>query len=215
MIELYTSEIKDHINKKRPGNLREEFPGSPTVEYEVFNDKVFDIIDTKLTGGSIKRNQGEGTATYFNATSETEHRNLCFIKNEEFFNQFNIRQGDWAKGLSRPDYVVYTTDSDKYLIIHELSEGRIESKRHKAVIQILNYLKFVTAIPAVRTYCNSFKNRLCFVSAKGCVEVPSPDGMADGFMNIYNLLPDPLPVSNQSLERMGFSAYASNVVNLP
>lgn len=33
-------------------------------------------------------------------------------------------------------------------------------------------------------------------------------------MAIYDKLPDPLPINNQSLERMGFSAYASNVVKL-
>lgn len=214
MIELYTSEVKDRINAKRSGNLKEDFPGTPVVEYEVINDAIFDIVDTKGTGGSVKRNQGEGTATYVNGRPDGNRHNLCFIKNEEFFNQFNIPQGDWAKGLSRPDYVVYTTESDDYLIIHELSEGKIGSKRHKAVTQILSYLKFMTAIAPVKTRCEAYANRLCYVSAKGCVAVPSPGGIADGFMSIYDQLPDPLPIANQSLERMGFGAFASNVVNL-
>lgn len=215
MIELYTSEVKDRINAKRPGNLKEDFPGTPVVEYEIINDAVFDIVDTKGIGGTIKRNPGEGTATYFNGSPQTSQHNLCFLKNEEFFNQFNIQQGDWAKGISRPDYVVFTTEADEYLIIHELSEGKIGSKRHKAVIQILSYLKFMTAIPAVKNRCEAYANKVCYVSAKGCVAVPSPGGIANGFMDIYDQLPDPLPIANQSLERMGFTAFASNFVTLP
>lgn len=214
MIDLLKTSILNHVNETRPGNLNDPFPNEPMVEFEMITDAGFDIVDTKGIGGSIKRPVGEGTATYFNGTPDATH-NLCFIKNEEYFNQFNILGiGDWAKGRSRPDYVVYTPDKPDYFIVHELSEGEVRSKLHKAVIQILNYLRFLSDNPESKTFIGLFDKRLCYVSAKGCVAVPTPDGIADGFMDIYSLLPDPQPIHNKSIEKMGFSAYATNVVRL-
>lgn len=42
----------------------------------------------------------------------------------------------------------------------------------------------------------------------------SPYDMANGFMEAYNNLPDPLPLSNKSIENRGFRAFQSNVVKL-
>lgn len=213
IVSLLQSSILAAINDRRSGALETPYPAPATVLYEDISDNVFDIVDVKGTGGSIKRAPATGTATYFNGNGPRRHE-LRFIRYEEYLNQFNTPQGDWAKGMSRPDFIVHTLDSQDYFIIHELSEGAIGSKRHKAVIQILNTVRFLSKIPDVKDYLDSFRERLCYVSAKGCVGIESPQGMADGFMAIYDKLPDPLPINNQSLERMGFSAYASNVVKL-
>lgn len=213
IVSLLQSSILAAINDRRSGALETPYPAPATVLYEDISDNVFDIVDVKGTGGSIKRVPATGSATYFNGNGPRRHE-LRFIRYEEYLNQFNTPQGDWAKGMSRPDFIVHTLDSQDYFIIHELSEGAIGSKRHKAVIQILNTVRFLSKIPDVKDYLDSFRERLCYVSAKGCVGIESPQGMADGFMAIYDKLPDPLPINNQSLERMGFSAYASNVVKL-
>lgn len=213
IVSLLQSSILAAINDRRSGALETPYPAPATVFYEDISDNVFDIVDVKGTGGSIKRAPATGTATYFNGNGPRRHE-LRFIRYEEYLNQFNTPQGDWAKGMSRPDFIAYTLDSQDYFIIHELSEGAIGSKRHKAVIQILNTVRFLSKIPDVKDYIDPFRERLCYVSAKGCVGIESPQGMADGFMAIYDKLPDPLPINNQSLERMGFSAYASNVVKL-
>lgn len=213
IVSLLQSTILAAINDRRSGALKTPYPAPATVFYEDISDNVFDIVDVKGIGGSIKRVPATGTATYFNGNGPRRHE-LRFIRYEEYLNQFNTPQGDWAKGMSRPDFIAYTLDSQDYFIIHELSEGAIGSKKHKAVIQILNTVRFLSKIPDAKDYLDSFRERLCYVSAKGCVGIESPHGMADGFMAIYDKLPDPLPINNQSLERMGFSAYASNVVKL-
>ena len=38
--------------------------------------------------------------------------------------------------------------------------------------------------------------------------------MANGFMEAYKNLPEPLPLKNASIERRGFKAYQTNVVKL-
>lgn len=213
IVSLLQSTILAAINDRRSGALKTPYPVQATVFYEDISDNVFDIVDVKGIGGSIKRAPATGTATYFNGNGPRRHE-LRFIRYEEYLNQFNTPQGDWAKGMSRPDFIVHTLDSQDYFIIHELSEGAIGSKKHKAVIQILNTVRFLSKIPDAKDYLDSFRERLCYVSANGCVGIESPQGMANGFMAIYDKLPDPLPINNQSLERMGFSAYASNVVKL-
>lgn len=213
IVALLHSDILDAVNDRRSGTLSTPFPGTVNVATEYITDPVFDIVDVKGIGGSIKRQPNSGTATYINGDFHHTY-DLCFIQYEAYLNQFNLPQGDWARGLSRVDFIVYTPLASDYLILHELSEGAIGSKRHKAVIQILNTLRFLTSIPSVKSYITSFKNKLCYVSAKGCVDTTSPKGIADGFMAIYNALPDPVPVRNQSIERMGFNAYASNILKI-
>lgn len=213
ILSLLQSSVLAAINAQRSRALSAPYPSPVTVLSETISDNVFDIVDVKGIGGSIKRPPATGTATYFNGDGP-RRLELRFIRYEEYLNQFNTPDGDWAKGMSRPDFIVHTLDSQDYFIIHELSEGAIGSKRHKAVIQILNTVRFLSKIPDVKAYMDSFRERLCYVSAKGCVDIQSPRGMADSFMAIYGKLPDPLPIDNQSLVRMGFTTYASNVVKL-
>ena len=51
------------------------------------------------------------------------------------------------------------------------------------------------------------------MSASGCV-TETPFDMANGFMEAYKNLPEPLPLNNASIERRGFKAYQTNVVKL-
>lgn len=124
------------------------------------------------------------------------------------------RVKDWAKGMSRPDYIVYDMSGERmYFVIHELSEGNIKSKRSKAVTQLLNMVRMIHEASGSRQYCESFQKRLCYISASGCV-TETPFDVANGFMEAYMNLPDPLPLENKSIERRGFLAFQSNVVKL-
>lgn len=217
MEDLMKTEWLAIINKKRNCTYPEW-----TVEPEVLTqdtfEKVFDIVDTKLAGDPIVRPENTGTATYYNGDDSHQYK-LRFIKNEEFFNQFQVPDGngkikDWAKGWSRPDYIVYTFSGERtYFIIHELSEGSIRNKRSKAMRQILFMVNLLYENSASRQYCESFQKRLCYVSASGCV-TETPFNMASSFMEAYNNLPDPLPLVNQTIEKRGFKAYQSNVIKL-
>lgn len=218
MEELMETEWLAIINSKRNGTYP-EWTSEPIVLTEDTSEKFFDIVDTKHIGDPIVRPVDTGTATYYNG-DETHQYNIRFIKNEEFFNQFQIKDEygnivkDWARGISRPDYIAYDNSEEKaFFIIHELSEGLIQSKRSKAMIQLLNMVKMLHDAPQSRQYCESFQKRLCYVSASGCVTA-SPFNMADGFMEAYKNLPEPLPLNNKSIETRGFKAYQSNVVKL-
>ncbi len=202
------------INNKRNSTYPEWF-SEPVVLTEDTNEKVFDIVDTKDWGDPIVRSENTGTATYYNG----DEINIRFIKNEDFFNQFRIvnengKIMDWARGLNRPDYIVYDVSPERvFFIIHELSEGNIQSKRAKAMSQLLNMVRMLYEAPKSRELCESFQNRLCYVSASGCI-TETPFNMASGFMEAYKNLPDPLPLINKSIENRGFKAYQTNVVKL-
>lgn len=79
--------------------------------------------------------------------------------------------------------------------------------------QLLNMVRMLHEAPQSRQYCESFQKRLCYVSASGCVTA-TPFKMADGFMEAYKNLPEPLPLNNKAIENRGFKAYQSNVVKL-
>lgn len=217
MEELMKTEWLAIINSKKNGTYP-EWTSTPVVLTEDTKEKIFDIVDTKDLGDPIVRPENTGTVTYYNG-DETCRYHLRFIKIEEFFNQFrkvdeNGKIWDWTRGWSRPDYIVYDTSDEKvYFIIHELSEGSIQSKRSKAMNQLLNMVKRLHEAPRSRHFCELFKKRLCYVSASGCA-TESPFNMADGFMEAYKNLPEPLPLNNTSIENRGFSAYQSNVVKL-
>lgn len=218
MEELMKTEWLEVINAKRNATYP-EWKATPHVETEDTTWKVFDIVDTKDMGDPIVRPQNKGQATYFNG-DENHSYTLRFIKTEEFMNQFRIQNPDtgvwmdWARNMSRPDYIVYDLSDDRtYFIIHELSSGSIQNKKAVAMKQLMNMVKMLDSAPKSKAYCHCFTNRLCYVSATGCVTA-SPCDMANGFMEAYNNLPDPLPLSNKSIENRGFKAFQSNVVKL-
>lgn len=206
------------INAKRNATFP-EWTTIPMVETEDTTCKVFDIVDTKDMGDPIVRPQKEGQVTYFNGDDNHTYT-LRFIKSEEFMNQFRILNSDtgvwmdWAKGMSRPDYIVYDLNESKaYFIIHELSVGKIQNKKAVAMKQLMNMVKMLDGAAKSKAFCQGFVNRLCYVSATGCVTA-SPCDVANGFMEAYRNLPDPLPLVNKSIEIRGFKAFQSNVVKL-
>lgn len=216
MKELIKRELHEYINSHRSGNL-EEWKDNPVIISEVISDTVFDIVDLRGKEGSIKCLQGEGEATYFNIDGLP----LCFIRYEDFLNQFRTYtkdgkiEGDWSKGMSRPDYIAYDSGAEKkYFIIHEVSSGNIANKHTDGRKQLLNTVFLLCSIKKINDILQGdFKGRYCFLSAKGCVK-STPNGNADSFMEIYNLLPDPIPIKNKAMEKRNFKAYETNAINL-
>lgn len=214
MDNLLKGDIASEINARRPGNLETDFPGEINVASEDITDEAFDIVDLRGGGGSIKRVINTGDATYLNNCGGEQYT-LHFIKYEDYLNQFRLEDGrDWARGMSRPDYLVLTAGENDYFIFHELSAGQIRSKRSKAVNQLLAALRFLYTIPSVQYYINKYNHKHCYISAAGCPDTKTPRGVATGFMEIYRQISDPQPIHNQSIERMGFCAFATNTVRL-
>lgn len=216
MKELLKSEIVKYLNMHR-SKILEEWKKEPEIQTETISDRIFDIVDLRGKQGSIKCPQGEGEATYFNVNNLS----LCFIKYEDFINQFrtyNDRgqiEKDWTKGICRPDYIAYDSGEEKkYFIIHELSSGDIASKHTDGRIQLLNTVLLLFSQKEIKnTLKNDFKERLCFLSAKGCVEA-TPNSNADSFMEIYKHLPDPIPIHNKAIEKRYFKAFETKAIKL-
>ncbi len=214
LLQLLRADVVARINEKRSGKLPDPFPNAVTVEYEDTAAPIFDITDVKGVGGSIFRKPNTGEATYMNGDGE-EPFELRFVKFEEYITQFRLDwRNDWSYGLSRPDFIVHTLDEPTYFLFHELSVGNIASKQSKACTQILNALRFLNGIPAFKDFMQGFTHKEGIISAKGCADTKTPRGMGAGFMMVYQELPDPKPIQNQSVERMGFSLWATNIVRL-
>lgn len=218
MENLLKTELIAVINKKKGGHLPDwTFPVN--VETEDTAEKVFDIVDTKGTLGTIVRASATGQATYYNGDNDRTY-SLRFIKYEEFINQFkrpadanSATVGDWCKGVHRPDYLCYTINDDTYFIIHELSEGNVRNKLSDARIQLVSCVLFLMNSDAITQYIGQFTKRVCYVSAKGGIEY-SPNGMADSFNEIYNNIPDPNPIKCSTFAKRGFEAYETKVIKL-
>lgn len=201
-------ELVTVINRQRSGTLA-EYTAEPDVITEDIEDKVFDIVDGKGTTSTIKRPVGAGTATYFNGDEKHIYK-LRFVRYEEYLNQF----GGWTKGVGRADYLVYdTTDAKSYFIIHELSDGKVGSKLSKARTQLFSTLHLLFGHPDIKMFIEGFSNRICFLTA-GSAPVCSPNGMADGFNQIYNILPDPIPINAKQITNRGFNAFETRNVKL-
>lgn len=196
------------INQKRKGTLP-EYTVEPDVITEDIGDKIFDIVDEKGTTGSIKRAAGQGTATYFNGDKQHTY-NLRFIHYEKYLDQF----GEWTKGIGRADYIAYDqSESKTYFIIHELSDGKAGNKLPKARTQLFKTLHLLFEAPGIKAFIDSFNSKMCILTT-GSAPIATPNGIADGFNQIYYELPDPIPINARQITNRKFKAFETRNVKL-
>ena len=205
MKRLLNDALLPFLNKIRPGNVQ------PAALVQVMAEKVegkdmFDVVDTRHIGLPVVRNFGEGHASYLN---DKQIYSLEILMYEDFMNEL----GDVAKGRKRPDLMVYTTDSNSYFIIHELSIGSSTSKRKDGKHQLGNTVQLLNRIPEIKQYLSAFSYRLCILSgADGAV--CTPDGIADAFSEIYRQVADPEPLNCSLCKNGGFDAYITHNIVL-
>lgn len=181
----------------------------PTVYTEDSSDTIFDIIDCKQ-GGTIIQQQGNGTAHYLNS-QQNPIRNMRFIAYENFINSL---PRDYNNEWSRSDYIAYDTSSVKsYFIIHELSEGKLQNKKSKGLIQLQNTLMRLRECESIKQFMDSFQNRWCILSASEGAQ-QAPLDMTAGFNNIYRAIPDPEPLNATLITKRGFKAWRTLNVKL-
>lgn len=179
--------------------------GNVNLISEIIADKAFDIIDGKVAGLSVKRNVGQGNATYHNLPKYA----LKFVRHEDFLDQL----GDLSKGVGRCDFLVYDAEGSKsYFILHELSFGSINNKRSKGRTQLFQTLNILSKSDCWNLI-NEFSHKQCFLSCRDSA-VSTPFQMADGFMRIYEELPDPIPMRAKQIERLGFEAWETCDIRL-
>ena len=217
MIEtLLKTDFVRYLNNRQLGKLP-TWIKTPVVSQEDIIDKIFDIVDLRGAGGSIKRPNGAGEATYHNNGLYIP----CFIKYDDFLTQFRIYNAsrriimDWAEGIKRADFLVYDkSEEKKFFIIHELSKGSKRNKKAKGIKQLLDTIATLWGQVNIKTYITStFKNLFCYISMKRCAK-STPSSIADGFLEIYKQLPNAIAIPNPEFGLMGFKAFETNEVEL-
>ncbi|MDE5553569.1 MAG: hypothetical protein K2J10_00100 [Muribaculaceae bacterium] len=215
IIEILSNCVAPAVIKRREKQLG-VFPDEVIVDYEIILDHIFDIHDCK-SDGSIKcdRNSSDRAATYINGVPSAPY-DLVFIKYDNFINQFRKSpKEDWSKDLKRADYIVTVLDSNNYFILHELSVGNIKSKGPDAKSQFIGTINFLMGIPEIKEYIDNCSMKKCIVSARGCDDIkPSPLGVAAGFSRPYKIIPNPCEFKVPSLNKLGFTVWKGNIVNI-
>jgi len=206
MERLLNNVLLPYLNAKLPADVAPVEGAVQVVTEEVEGKSMFDVVDTRDKGMSVVREFGSGHASYLNDKQLYKLRIVLF---EDFMNAL----GKVAKGVRRPDLMLYTTESTSYFIIHELSVGSSANKRKDGKHQLGNTVQLLNRIPKIKQYLSSFTHRLCILSgADGAVE--TPQGIADAFSEIYRLMPEPEPLNCAFCKSGGFDAYITHNVVL-
>ena len=88
--------------------------------------------------------------------------------------------------------------------------GHPAVSRLKDGVRVADFLVYEIA-----AFIDGFQNKLCFLSADDSRKIVRSEGMADGFSEIYRVLPEPLQFNFGQIGTHGFKAFETSYVNLP
>lgn len=196
----------------------------PLVENEIvpvsteLSDYKFDLVDSK---DNPIRSFETGTAHYINGEKDNNYT-LKIILYDGFIHQFtyddgkgNPRVNRLKDGIKVSDFLVYETSEDKiYFIVHEISEEDSKTKSRAAKKQLSDTLNQLYKSDVIAHFIDGFKNKLCIYSANDSRQIESPEGMADGFNEIFKILPEPIKFNWGQIGTYGFSAFETSYVHL-
>jgi hypothetical protein len=204
MIELLRSGLVDYLNKEK--EHLPPFDGRVlTVKNEVIPDREFDIDDKKPT---IKQPKGTGSVTYLNGE---DNSTLLAIDYEDLLNQF---PKDHRKGEGRCDFIVYENVLKELFVLNELSKSeKAQNKRKKAITQLHHTLFVLYSIPSIKTFISAFPYKYCIFSNRSSIISPLPK-MVDSFNLVLEKLPSPKPIKFQPIEKLGFWAIETDLVEV-
>lgn len=217
MENLLKSDFLAVVNAVRRGDAP-EWTALPHVRTEVIGDYTFDVVDSKEDAVTIKRELGDGTASYVNGTTDKPYL-LRFVCYDDYLHQFvfDDGQGHTDKSMFKDhtkmaDFIVYDTQESRvWFIIQELSKKGVKNKRSDAKLQLSTTVNMLCKSNAVKAFIDGFSHKICVVSA--CDDrVLTPDGMADAFMEVYTVQPDPLEFNYGVINRFGFRAFETSKV---
>ena len=179
----------------------------------------FDVVDSK--DGLPIREFETGTAHYING-KENDTYNLKIICYDDFIHQFTFDDGKGHSHVSRlkdgvrvADFLIYEqSESKAVFIVHELSDEVSSKKIRVARKQLSDTLNQLYTSDEIGKYIDGFERKLCYLSAKDSRRVVELDGMADGFNEIYKVLPEPIPFNFGQINTHKFSAFETSFVRL-
>lgn len=220
MEQILKSEIVAILNKIQRGSAPKLTDNDIVPNFVVISDHKFDLVDSK--DGSPVRDFETGTAHYING-NEGDTYNLKIICHDDFLHQFTYDDGMGNTHVSRlkdgvrvSDFLVYEEGELKALfIVHELSDENSSKKIRVARKQLSDTLNQLYQSEVIGRFIDAFKNKKCYLSAKDSRKIVETEGMADGFNEIYRVLPEPMQFNWGQIGTHGFSAFETSYVNLP
>lgn len=180
---------------------------------------MFDLVDSK--DGNPIRPFESGTAHYING-NENDTYQLKIICYDDFLHKFTFDDGRGhavvnrlKDGVRMADFLVYDKSKDKiYFIVHELSDEKNSKKIKTARKQLSDTLNQLYKSATIAGFIDGFDKKLCFLSAQDNRHIVQTDGMADGFTQIYQVLPDPLQFNWGQIGTHKFLAFETSFIEL-
>lgn len=178
----------------------------------------FDIVDSK--NEPLIREFETGTAHYING-KQNDTYNLKIICYDDFIHQFTFDDGKGHTHVSRlrngvrvADFLIYEQSESKIFIVHELSDEASGKKIRVARQQLSDTLNQLYKSEKIGKYIDSFEQKLCYLSAKDSRKFVETNGMADGFNEIYKVLPEPIQFNWGQIRTHKFKAFETSFVRL-
>ena len=219
MEQLLKTEIIGILNDIQRGNAPVLTENETIPKYVETSEHKFDLVDSK--DGLPIREFETGTAHYINGNKDDTY-NLKIICYDDFIHQFTFDDGKGhthvnrlKEGVRVADFLIYEQSESKAIfIVHELSNEASNKKIKVAKKQLSDTLNQLYKSEEIGKYIDSFKQKLCYLSAKDNRKVVESEGMADGFNEIYKVLPEPIQFNWGQIGTHKFSAFETSFVQL-
>lgn len=219
MEQLLKTEIIGILNDIQRGNAPVLTENETIPKCVETSEHKFDMVDSK--DGLPIREFETGTAHYINGNKDDTY-NLKIICYDDFIHQFTFDDGKGhthvnrlKEGVRVADFLIYEQSESKAIfIVHELSDEASNKKIKVAKKQLSDTLNQLYKSEEIGKYIDSFKQKLCYLSAKDNRKVVESEGMADGFNEIYKVLPEPIQFNWGQIGTHKFSAFETSFVQL-
>lgn len=219
MEQKLKTEIVAILNKIQRGSAPPLTDNETVPKCFTVSEHKFDLVDSK--DGSPIRDFETGTAHYING-NESDTYNLKIICYDDFLHQFTYDDGNGHTHVNRlkdgvrvSDFLVYEKAESKALfIVHELSDENSDKKIRIAKKQLSDTLNQLYQSEEIGKFIDGFKDKFCFLSAKDDRKIVASEGMADGFNEIYKVLPDPIEFNWGQIGTHKFFAFETSYVKL-
>lgn len=219
MEQLLKTEIIGILNDIQRGNAPVLTENETIPKYVETSEHKFDMVDSE--DGLPIREFETGTAHYINGNKDDTY-NLKIICYDDFIHQFTFDDGKGhthvnrlKEGVRVADFLIYEQSESKAIfIVHELSNEASNKKIKVAKKQLSDTLNQLYKSEEIGKYIDSFKQKLCYLSAKDNRKVVESEGMADGFNEIYKVLPEPIQFNWGQIGTHKFSAFETSFVQL-
>lgn len=219
MEQMLKTEIIGILNAIQRGDASELIDNEIIPRYLETSEHKFDLVDSK--DGFPLREFNKGTAHYING-NENNTYNLKIICYDDFIHQFTFNDGKGnthvnrlKDGIKVADFLIYEqSESKAVFIVHELSDEASVKKIKVARKQLSDTLNQLYKSEEIGEYIDGFGLKLCFLSAKDSRRLVESEGMADGFNEIYKVLPEPIQFNWGQIGTHKFSAFETSFVQL-